>query len=68
MPASSPVPPRSLSAPPPPLNKQLSNKSFQLSFSLGFDGDPSYRWRWRVYGANGTYDLLPNKGWVKHDM
>ena len=42
---------------------------FKLTFSLGFAGNPpSYKWRWRVYGADGTYDLLPNKGWVSHTV
>ena len=48
--------------------KKISGTSFKLVFSLGFDGNPDYKWRWRVYGQNGTYDLLPNKGWVSHGM
>jgi hypothetical protein len=49
--------------------KRLSSKSFSLSFSLAVAGNPpKYRWRWRVYGKSGTYDVLPNSGFVSHTV
>ena len=50
--------------------RRLSDRRFSFKFSTEFMGFPEkYGWRWRVPNTAGkTYDKVPNKGWVWHDL